>query len=413
MEGLLGSSTIFGITLGVITGGKVCDAIGRQRMMLVVVLGFALTALLGAIPISVWWLLGIRVCLGYFIGFSQVAGPLFIGEFAPERIRGALLVSYQIAQSIGHILATYTAFFFVSSGTWELVVGIAAIPGLLLAIIIARFPDTPRWYLLKGKREKAYQTMLRIEENETSTQEKIEEIEYELNNKLNKGKIKIKELFEKKFSKRLLFVIGFGFFTHITGMTAVNYYGPIIFQSVGFNLSDALLFTGIVQIAALFSEVIAFFLVDRWGRRPTLLLGIASMIVSLLALSIIYFAGLGGIGGVIAIIGVLVFRMGFGIGFGSMVWIYTTEMFPLRLRGVGASLLLTVNNLGSLTVAQVFPIALSFVGGGYTFAGFTVLAIFAWFFIFILAPETKGRSLEEINTYWENGGKWTTSTETK
>src|SRR5699024_5699527 len=111
--------------------------------------------------------------------------------------------------------------------------------------------------------------------------------------------------------------IGFGFFTHITGMTAVNYYGPIIFQSVGFNLSDALLFTGIVQIAALFSEVIAFFLVDRWGRRPTLLLGIASMIVSLLALSIIYFAGLGGIGGVIAIIGVLVFRMGFGIGFGS------------------------------------------------------------------------------------------------
>src|SRR5699024_11902979 len=122
-------------------------------------------------------------------------------------------------------------------------------------------------------------------------------------------KTMIKKILDKMFSYGLLFFIGFGFFTHITVMTAVNYYCPIIFQSVGFNLSDALLFTGIVQIAALFSEVIAFFLVDRWGRRPTLLLGIASMIVSLLALSIIYFAGLGGIGGVIAIIGVLVFQI--------------------------------------------------------------------------------------------------------
>src|SRR5699024_2872568 len=100
------------------------------------------------------------------------------------------------------------------------------------------------------------------------------------------------------------------------------------------------------------------------------------------------------------------FRMGFGIGFGSLVWIYTSETFPLRLRGVGASLLLTVNNLGSLTVAQVFPIALSFLGGGYTFGAFMIFAVFAWFFIFLLAPETKGRSLEEINKYWENGGHW-------
>lgn len=405
MSGLLGSATIFGITIGVMIGGRICDAIGRQKMMLIVVLGFAVTSLLGAIPISAWWLLGVRLVLGFFIGFSQIAGPLFIGEFAPDKIRGALLVSYQVAQSIGHIIATYTAFFFVSSGTWEIVVGIAALPGIILALIIARFPDTPRWYILKGHREKAYETMGRIEEAD-KVQEKIDEVDMELEKSLNIGKGRVKELFQKRFSKRLIFVIGFGFFAHITGMTAINYYGPIIFQSVGFNLSNSLLLTGLVQVFALVAELIAFIVVDKWGRRPTLLTGIASMAVSLALLSILYFVGFEGVGGVLAVACILIFRMGFGIGFGSLVWIYASETFPLRLRGTGASVLLTVNNLGSLMVAQVFPIALSYIGGGFTFATFGVLAVFAWFFIFILAPETKGRTLEEIDTYWGNGGHW-------
>src|SRR5699024_10431327 len=168
-----------------------------------------------------------------------------------------------------------TAFFCVSSGTWEIVVGIAALPGLILAVILFPFPDTPRWYILKGKREKAYNTMRRIEPDHI-VKEKINEIDNELKTELHRGKGRLRELFQKRFSKRLVFVIGFGFLAHITGMTAVNYYGPIIFQSVGFNLSDSLLFTGMVQIFALIAELGAFVLVDRWGRRPTLLTGIAS-----------------------------------------------------------------------------------------------------------------------------------------
>lgn len=190
-------------------------------------------------------------------------------------------------------------------------------------------------------------------------------------------------------------------------MTAVNYYGPVIFQNVGFNLSDSLLLNGIVQFFALVAELGAFFLVDRWGRRPTILTGVVAMALSMGLLTVLYFSvGFEGIGAALAFCGVVGFRIGFGMGFGSLVWIYTSETFPLRLRGVGASVLLTVNNLASLTVAQVFPVALNYVGGGFTFGSFMFFSILAWIFVFVLAPETKDRSLEEINQYWDNGGHW-------
>lgn len=211
MEGMLGSSTIVGITIGVIFGGRITDAIGRQKMMVVVVTGFAITALLGAIPISAWWLIGIRLFLGFFIGFSQVAAPLFIGEFAPEKIRGALLVGYQVAQSVGHIIATYTAFFFVSSGTWEIVVGIAAVPGIILLLFIARFPDTPRWYLLKGYRDKAYETMKKIEPSE-KVKDKIGEIDNELKEEKSIGKGDITRTVSKAIQQKTYFCSRVWFF---------------------------------------------------------------------------------------------------------------------------------------------------------------------------------------------------------
>lgn len=229
----------------------------------------------------------------------------------------------------------------------------------------------------------------------------------ELKEEENLGRGRLREILQKKFSKRLLFACGFGFFVHITGMTAVNYYGPVIFQSVGFSLSNALLLNGIVQFAALIAELSAFLLVDTWGRRPTILTGVSAMVVSLAVLAFLYFfVGFGGSGGTIAFFAIVGFRLGFGMGFGSLVWIYMSETFPLRLRGVGASVLLTINNVTSLAVAQVFPIALYYVGGGFTFGTFLFFAILSWIFVLVMAPETKGRTLEEVHQYWANNGQW-------
>lgn len=391
-----------GSVLGAITGGRLADALGRKKIMILVVTGFGLFALLSAIPFGPWWLIVVRLFLGYCIGVSIVVAPMFVAEFAPAKTRGSLLVVYQVAQSCGLIAAYFIGYAFSFSGNWQFILGIAVIPAILIIIGLWRFPDTPRWYMLKGHREKAVQILSRIEEPENVYPE-IERISDEL--QVDKGRFT--ELFTKKFRKATLFVIGFGFFVHITGNNAIHYYTPFIFNKVGLNVSHSIFAGAIIQVAALLAELISFVVIDRWGRRPTILTGIGAMVVSIAAVMIIFFRGdFQGVWTYLAFTGILIFSMGFGFGFGSLVWVYASECFPSRLRGTGASTLMTADMVSNVIVTSFFLTALNSFGGGFTFGGFMVLCILAWIFIFILAPETKRRSLEQIHKYWEQGGKW-------
>lgn len=403
-EGLLGSSPLIGMLIGTIVGGNICDAIGRQKSLALILFGFTLTALLATIPISPWWLFSVRLCLGFFVGLSLITTPLFIGEFAPKNIRGRLLAGYQITQSVGHILATFVGFLIASSGNWEIVVGIAALPAVILLLIIGRFPDTPRWYVYKGELEKARRVMNLIEDEATSEKE-IEDIRTQIAREEKQGG-KIREIFNPKLSKRLIFAVGFGLLVHVTGGPVVNFYSTVIFQNIGYDLKNSLILTGSVQFTALAAELAASLLVDRLGRRPTLLSGVAILAVSLFALLLSFTAGFEGDAAYIAVAALICFRIGFGLGFGSLIWVYIAECFPLRLRGIGATFILVSNTLGTIAVTQSFPLMTSYFGGGFAWAVFLVMAVIAWMFIFFLAPETKGRTLEEINEYWLNNGRW-------
>jgi sugar porter (SP) family MFS transporter len=409
-QGAVTSTVVIGSMIGAFFSGRIADAAGRKVLMLSVASGFTIFALLQAIPVGVVWLMVMRFCLGLFIGASIVAAPLFIAEQAPARIRGALLVSFQIAQTIGIIAANFVDFGFSSTGNWEAMLGISFIPALLISLSLIPFPDTPRWHVMKGRRDKAVELLRRSEPPEN--------IETELrliDNELASHQGRIREMFTRQFRLVTVFALVFGFLVHITGINAIVYYAPIIFKSIGLGTSNSILIAALIQVSSLVAEIVAFILIDRWGRRPILLVGIGAMVIGMLALTILFAVGVvGGGGGIYPAFGAIVlFNMGFNFGFGCLVWTYASECFPIRLRAAGASLLMTADLVSNFIVTEVFPQALHNFGGAATFGGFLVLSFLAWIFVFRLAPETKHRSLEEIRYYWQNGARWPSETPTQ
>jgi SP family galactose:H+ symporter-like MFS transporter len=274
---------------------------------------------------------------------------------------------------------------------------------VLLLPLLIRLPDTARWYLLKGRPDDARRALLRIEPDAQADQELGE-----IGRALSEGSGGMAEMLRRPYLRATIFVITLGFLIQITGINAIIYYSPRIFEAMGFTGNFALLaLPALVQVAGLGAVCTSLLLVDRLGRRPILLCGIAMMIAADLVLMAVFSQGhLGGAGLIFGFVGVLLFIIGYTMGFGSLGWVYASESFPSRLRSIGSSAMLTSNLVANAIVAAVFLTMLHSLGGAGTFAVFAVLAVAALGFVYRLAPETKGRQLEEISHFWENGGRW-------
>jgi len=217
----------------------------------------------------------------------------------------------------------------------------------------------------------------------------------------------LQEMLRRPYLRATVFVVTLGFLIQITGINGIVYYSPRIFEAMGFTGNFALLgLPAVVQIAGLAAVGTSLLLVDRLGRRPILLSGIAMMIVADVVLMAVFARGLGGAGLILGFAGVLLFIVGFTLGFGSLGWVYASESFPSRLRSFGSSAMLTSNLVANAIIAAVFLTMLHSLGGAGAFAVFAILALAAFVFVYRYAPETKGRQLEDIRHFWENGGRW-------
>jgi MFS family permease len=253
---------------------------------------------------------------------------------------------------------------------------------------------------MNDQREEALDLVGKVQ-GDVAPEEEVERIEEDL---AYEEKGSFLEIFQGRFRLASFFVITLGFLVQITGINAIVYYSPTIITQVGVeDPFRAIVVNGFIQVAGVVAVVVSFLVVDRWGRRPTLLTGVGTMAVAN-ALLIVAFAL--GPSPVLAFIGILLFIIGFNFGYGSLVWIYASESFPARLRTQGGSAMLTSDLLANFIVGVVFLSALGALGGSLTFGIFLVLAIVSWVFIYALAPETKGRQLESIRQYWYNGAKW-------
>lgn len=405
---MVATATVIGEIGGAVAGGWLANAIGRKRSMVAVAVAYAVFALLGAASTSVPMLTVARLLLGVTIGVSVVVVPVFVAESAPAAARGGLLVTYGVATVIGIIAGYLCAYLLAGSGNWRAMLGLAAVPAVLVTLLLVRIPDTARWYLLKGRVDDAHRTLRRIEPG-VDAQRELAEIGRTLREESQGGVGVLREMLRAPYLRATLFVVILGFFIQITGINAIVYYSPRLFEKMGFEGDFALLvLPALVQVAALAAMFGSLALIDRVGRRPILLSGIATMVAANLLLVAAFAAG-AMFGDALAAVkfgGVLLFTVGYTFGFGSLVWVYAGESLPARMRSMGSSAMLTSDLVANAIVAAVFLTMLSSLGGAGTFAVFGVLAALSMAFVYRYAPETKGRQLEDIRHFWENGGRW-------
>jgi len=407
---LVTTAVVVGEVAGAVAGGWLANQFGRKRCMVAVAASYAVFAVLGALSVSIPMLLLARLLLGLTVGVSVVVVPVFVAESAPRTVRGALLVAYQVATVAGIIVGYLAAYALAGSHSWRWMLGLAAIPSLLVLAIVVRLPDTARWYVLKGRLDEARRTLAAIEPD-ADVDAEIADMGKAVAEEKGGG---LREMLRTPYLRATIFVVGLGFFIQITGINAVVYYSPRIFQAMGFKGDFALLvLPALVQVAALVAVFVSLALVDRLGRRPILLGGIAMMIVANAVLIGVFLSGkdFGGALTALGFFGVLLFTVGFTFGFGALVWVYAGESFPAHLRSIGASAMLTSDLVANVIVAAFFLTMLQRLGGAGTFAVFGVLAIAGFAFVHRLAPETKGRNLEDIRHYWENGARWPETTD--
>lgn len=402
---LVTTTVVIGQIGGALGAGVLADAIGRKKTMVLILIGYALFALLGASAVSVPMLLAARLLLGVTIGVSVVVVPVYVAESAPAAVRGSLLAGYQLATISGLILGYLTGYFLAEYGSWRAMLGLAAVPATLLLPLLWRMPDTARWYLLRGRTDDARHALLRVEP-EANVDAALADIAAALTE--NRGGFA--DMVRQPYLRATLFVISLGFLVQITGINAIVYYSPRLFAAMGFQGYFALLaLPALVQVAGLAAVCTSLFLVDRVGRRPILLSGIAIMILADAVLIAVFGRDPNAAGALaLGFGGVLLFIIGFSFGFGSLVWVFAGESFPSHLRSKGSSVMLTSNLTANAIVAGFFLTMLHLLGGAGVFAVFGAFSIVAFWVVYRFAPETKGRQLEDIRHFWENGGRWPT-----
>src|ERR671914_1138610 len=406
MVSVVTATVVLGQLFGAFSAGSITNRLGRKRTMVGIALGYVIFAALQGIAPNEWFLIAARFLLGFTIGVSIVTAPAYIAESSPRSVRGSMIVTFQVATVVGIAVSYFVGAALAGLESWRLILSLSAIPALIVLFFVIRLPDTPRWYLMNGQREEALDLIRRVQ-GDVDPEEEMQRIEEDL---AYEEKGSFVELFQGRFRLAGFFVVTLGFLVQITGINAIVYYSPTIIQEVGVtDPFQAIIVNGFIQVAGVVAVVVSFLVVDRWGRRPTLLTGVGTMVVAN-AILIVAFAL--GPSAILAFIGILLFIVGFNFGYGSLVWVYASESFPARLRTQGGSAMLTSDLLANFIVGVVFLSALGALGGSVTFGIFLALALVSFAFVYALAPETKGRPLEAIRSYWYNGGRWPEETST-
>lgn len=401
---LLTTMVVIGQIFGALGAGVLANVIGRKRSVVLILCAYAVFALLAAFSISLPMLLTARLLLGLTIGVTVVVVPVYVAESAPTAVRGSLLTAYQLAIVSGLIVGYLTGYALAGTHSWRWMLGLACVPAILLLPLVIRMPDTARWYVLKGRTDEARRALLRVEPA-ARVDDELAEIGRALSEDAPGAGGGFAEMLRPPYLRATAFVVVLGFLIQITGINAIIYYSPRIFQAMGFTGNFALLgLPALLQVAGLAAVGAALLLVDRVGRRPILLWGTAMMIAADVALMAVFGQGFGG--AIAGFAGILLFIVGYTMGFGSLGWVYASESFPSRLRSIGSSTMLTSNLVANAIIAAVFLSLLHSLGGAGTFALFASLALVAFVFVYRYAPETKGRQLEDIRHFWENGGRW-------
>src|SRR5437773_4230651 len=396
-EEVVVSGVLLGATIGAIVGGKAADHFGRRRVLLVTAAIFGIGALASAMAPSPAILIASRVLLGSAIGLASTNVPVYLSEVAPPHARGWVVSLFQLAVTVGIVIAYLTDYAFANIEGWRWMLGLAVGPALVFGTGMFFLPETPRWLVRGGQHEVAHRVLVRIRDLADVNVE-IEEIKASLAQQTESGHWT--DLLHRRLRPALVVGLGLAIFQQITGINTVIYYAPTILQAAGFNsASGAILATVGVGVVNVGMTILAMSLVDRAGRRPLLLVGIAGMIITLGGLGLSFRYPSGQLAW-IAVICLMGYVASFAISLGPIFWLLIAEIYPLKIRGLAEGTAATFNWASNLVVSLTFLTLVEKLGASSTFFLYALASVASWIFAYYFVPETKGRTFEQLEAFW-------------
>jgi sugar porter (SP) family MFS transporter len=389
-HGLTVASSLFGTIIGSIVAGFPAKRYGRKKTLQVISV-FFIVAALGCAFVSAWGLfIFFRIIGGLAVGASSVIAPMYISEIAPARLRGRLAGSFQVNIVAGIVVAYLTNYLFTRlqlPDAWRWMLGVMVVPSVIFSLLLFGIPESPRWLILNNKVDAAIPILQRLGETNTAA----------VVNTIRESVKEHKErLFQARYAKPILYAMLLAMFNQLSGINAILYYAPRIFELAGFSKAQSFSQPIFIGVANLIFTLLAMTVIDKFGRKTLLIIGSLGMILFLGLTAGAFSGNLSGNSNLLLyLVGFIAF---FAFSQGAVIWVFISEIFPNSVRSQGGSLGSFTHWIMAAIITTIFPYIVegNEKGGFYSFVFFAVMMIIQLIFIWRVMPETKGRTLEEI-----------------
>jgi len=395
------SSLIVGCIAGAAFAGVLGDKFGRKKVIFAAGVLFVLSCVGSAIAGTFSIFVLSRILGGIGIGITSTLCPMYNAEVAPAKHRGRLVALNQLAVVTGifivyfinsYIAGLHDAAWNVENG-WRWMFGVGAVPGVVFLALLFFVPESPRWLIKQGRAAEALPVLVKIHGEDAAKQEVLD-----IKASFSQEAGPLRDLFRPGLRLALLVGVGLAVLQQVTGINAVMYYAPEIFKATGAGTNASLVQTIMVGFVNFLFTILSIWLIDKVGRKALLLTGSSVMALSLIAIGAAFYTG--HTSGTAVLVLVLIYVAAFAVSLGPVVWVMLSEIFPNRYRGRATAIASMALWIADYIVSQSFPPMLSFAGPAVTFWAFGFMSVIAFLFSWKLVPETKGKSLEDVESLW-------------
>jgi sugar porter (SP) family MFS transporter len=397
-------------TLAMMVSGPLSDRLGRRPVLKIAAVLFAISAVASAVAPSFITLVAARMLGGFGVGAALIIAPMYIAEIAPAAMRGRMVSFNQLNIVVGISAAFFTNYLILRLGqsglawaealrlgewSWRWMLGVEALPAVFYFLALFAVPESPRWLLMNGREQDARRVLEKVTDS-VQAEADIGAVKASLQAEQSTERAALRDLFRPAMRRVLVIGVLVAILQQITGINSVFFYAPMIFEQSGIGTDASFMQAVLVGLVNLVFTVLAILFIDRLGRRPLLGAGLAGIAVCMLLLS--YGFASADINPKIILVGILGFVASFAMSLGPVMWVLFSELFPNRVRGLAISFVGLINSAFSFLVQLVFPWELQNLGNSLTFLIYGLFAIVGLIVVMRLLPETKGKSLEELES---------------
>jgi sugar porter (SP) family MFS transporter len=393
-HGLTVSIALFGTVIGAMLGGIPSDRIGRKKTLFWIAVIFLVSAIGSALAIDWATFLLFRFIGGLGVGCSSVTAPMYISELSPASHRGRLVAMFQFNVVLGILIAYLSNYLLKDFGdnAWRWMLGVQAIPSTVFLVAILFIPESPRWLVVKrGSIEEASKILTEINPSTA-----VQELQAILSHGTSNGHAKKMSLFSERYRVPVMLAVLIAVFNQVSGINAIIYYAPRIFEMTGLGTDSALLSTAGLGLVNFIFTLIAMNFIDRYGRRKLMLIGSVGVIITLALVATAFYTQ--SFSGFLVPIYLFIYIAFFAFSQGAVIWVFISEIFPTEVRAKGQALGSFTHWFMATIIAFTFPVITENLGGGNSFMLFAVMMVLQLVFVVRMMPETKGKSLEQMDT---------------